>query len=111
MQSLPVKAEESKSILADLKAAPKLVRVSIRFDNDPPKAILVSTDPNDCKNNIHKFIEDICAKIEKPYQKALILLLEPDCIIFDVKTIEEGDRLLIIPRNKLNEIMRIEEEK
>ena len=98
-------------MLSDIKSSGKSVRVSIRFDNDPPKAILVSTDPNDCKNNIHKFIEEICAKIEKPYQKALILLLEPDCIIFDVKTIEEGDRLLIIPRNKLNEIMRIEEEK
>ena len=57
----------------------------------------MSTDPNECKNNIHKFIEDICGKIDKTYNKALILLLEPDCIIFDVKTIEEGDRLLIIP--------------
>ena len=87
------------------------VRVSIRFEEEPPHACEVSTNPADCGNNIHTFIQGLCGQINKTYEKSYILLLEPDNIIFDVSTIETGDRLVIIPRTKLVEIMRAEEEK
>lgn len=86
------------------------VWVSVWFEDNPPVATEVSNQ-KDASSNIHKFIENICSKIHWEYNKNLILLLEPDSIIFDVSTIEEGDWLLIVPRDKLKGIMEAETEK
>ena len=44
------------------------------------------------------------------YESSLILLLEPDHIVFDVITIEEFDQLRIVPRSNLSQIMCKQEE-
>ena len=52
----------------------------------------------------------LCQAINKPHNSKLILLLEPDHLIFDVTTIEEHDKLRIVSRENLALIMSKQEE-
>ena len=92
------------------ESKPIYVKIMIRYDESPKTLLTVNVNPFNCEKNIHRFISQLCQVLNYQYDPSLILLLEPDHIIFDVTTIEENDQLRIVSRTKLSSIMSKQED-
>ena len=92
------------------ESKPIYVKIMIRYDESPRTLLTVNVNPLNWEKNIHRFISQLCQVLNYQYDPSLILLLEPDHIVFDVTTIEENDQLRIVSRTKLSAIMSKQED-